>query len=104
MTVAGAVLTATFTAGGWVRDIRADLHMETVLRTEHEAALAVELANRLKDDVQQRATINGNVQNVAGQIAAIQSDHAQLLATLARIDRSFQHMFSVTQPQPAARK
>jgi hypothetical protein len=102
--VCGAVLSFTFKAGNWVSDIRGDLHNETVLRIEHESALAVELANRLKDDVQQRATINANVQAAASQIAQIQLDHQLLLATLARIDRSFQHVFALTQPQPVAHK
>jgi hypothetical protein len=93
LTVCGTLAAGIFTAGQWVTQIRSDLRAETATRLDHDAALARDLAALLANEVDARKSDSVTLQ--AGQ--------AQMLATLARIDRSFQHVFAVAQPQPRAK-
>jgi hypothetical protein len=92
---------AVLKLGFWASDINASLTAQTVAlqaetasRIEHDATLDRDLIDRIKQETDVRKAESESAQQF----------RVQTLATLQRIDRSFQHMFAVTQPQPPKRK
>ncbi len=123
------MLTVVSVAGGfiwqaatWVTDIRADLRTEVQARLDYQRTLAADLAQQLareterrqqqdaslterrqQQDASQREQVAADAERRRQQdamLADILTQHHDIVATLARVDRSFQRFFVVAQPQP----
>ncbi len=105
------MLTVVSVAGGfiwqaatWVTDIRADLRTEVQARLDYQRTLAADLAQQLARETERRqqqdASLTERRQQQDAMLADILTQHHDIVATLARVDRSFQRFFVVAQPQP----
>ena len=97
LTVGGSV----FAAGQWAASLRDDLRQETQARLQQEAALAHDLSEKTAALAKDLAGQVANETRKRNEQTAMLADQQQaVIATLARIDKSFQHLFAAVQPQP----